>query len=162
MSAVLPPPPPPSAARRLAQSREQLRLALQAAAPPASTQGRAARGSVGADPAGAAARAPTWLDTIRHHVGVRIVIDVVQSWWARHPARPAVAVAAAAASATIQPIAQRHPLALVTGAALVGGLIVWSRPWRWARPALLAGLLPQLLIAAFRAAPAEPDRPRRR
>lgn len=142
MSSVLQTP-----SQRLARSREQLRLALQAA--PARV--------AGIEGPGAASTAPTWLDALKSNPGTRIVFDGVSHWWARHPLRLAAIVATSAASAAIQPIAQRHPLGLVAGAAVLGGLIVWCRPWRWSRPALLAGLLPQLLLAAVRAAPPQPD-----
>lgn len=46
----------------------------------------------------------------------------------------------------LRPAARRHPLGLVAGAVLVGGLLAWSRPWRWAfRPGLLNGLCRQLV-----------------
>jgi hypothetical protein len=55
------------------------------------------------------------------------------------------------AQAVVQPLAKTHPVALVTVAFVVGGLLAWRRPWRWIlRPALFAGLLPQLLIASLK------------
>ena len=55
-----------------------------------------------------------------------------------------------AVEAAVQPLAQRNPLGLVLGAALAGGVLVWSRPWRWLlTPALLATVLPQLAARAF-------------
>jgi hypothetical protein len=142
MSAVLQTP-----SERLARSREQLRLSLQAA--PALV--------ADIDGTGAASTAPTWLDALKSNPGTRVVIDVVSHWWAKHPLRLAAIVATTAATAAIKPIAQRHPLGLVAGAAVLGILIAWCRPWRWSRPALLAGLLPQLLLAAVRAAPPQSD-----
>ena len=59
-------------------------------------------------------------------------------------------VARDAVEAAVQPLAQRNPLWLVLGAAIVGGALVWSRPWRWLlTPALLATVLPQLAARAF-------------
>jgi hypothetical protein len=59
-------------------------------------------------------------------------------------------VARDAVEAAVQPIAQRNPLGFVLGAAVAGGVLVWSRPWRWLlTPALLATLLPQLASRAF-------------
>jgi hypothetical protein len=46
----------------------------------------------------------------------------------------------------LRPTARRHPLGLVAGAVLVGGLLAWSRPWRWDfRPVLFNGLCQQLV-----------------
>jgi hypothetical protein len=76
-------------------------------------------------------------------------MDAVRCWWAQHPFRMTVLVVADAAKAAILPIAQRHPLGLVVGAFLVGGLLARSRPWRWILPpALFAGLLPQIVAKA--------------
>ncbi len=55
-----------------------------------------------------------------------------------------------AVEAAVQPLAQRNPLGFVLGAALAGGVVVWSRPWRWLlTPALLAAVLPQIAARAF-------------
>jgi hypothetical protein len=76
---------------------------------------------------------------------ISAVAESVKAWWANHPLRPVASVAVEASDAVIQPLAERHPLALVGVAALAGASLVWSRPWRWAlRSALFAGLVPQL------------------
>ena len=134
MSAV---PSPPD---RLALSRERLRQAMHGPAAPASAEA----GSSEDEPA------TGWLDRLRSIPAAAILIDAVVHWWARHPLHVATMVAAGAANAVVRPMAERHPWRLVLGAALVGGVIVWSRPWRWGlKPALFAGLLPQLLKAAL-------------
>ena len=70
---------------------------------------------------------------------------------AKTPLHLAGLLARDAVNAAVQPLAQRNPLGMVLGAALTGGLLVWSRPWRWLlTPALLATLLPQLLARAFK------------
>ena len=75
----------------------------------------------------------------------RSVAETVGSWWTHHPLRLAASVAAEGVGAIARPLAQRHALLLVLGATLAGGLLVRSRPWRWiVKPALFAGLLPQL------------------
>lgn len=76
---------------------------------------------------------------------------------AQQPASAAAAAdggapAAAAADAVIDALRgwwTRHPLALVSMAALAGAMFVWSRPWRWLlSPLLIAGLLPRLITKA--------------
>ena len=64
-----------------------------------------------------------------------------------NPLRIAGSLAADAVQSAVQPMARRHPLGLVLGAAVAGGMVAWSRPWRWAlTPALIATVLPQLVI----------------
>lgn len=66
--------------------------------------------------------------------GIGGLIDGARGWWAKHPLRPA--------------------LLLVTVSVVAGGLFAWSRPWRWLlSPALLAGLMPQLLSTAMARVP---------
>lgn len=131
---------PASALERLAATRAQLRAALQAQhAPPLPAAGAKAHPSV------LAGAASEWLAHLKSLPGVQLVVAAVQSWWAQHPLRTAGLVAGEAAKTLAQPVAQRHPIALVLGAAVLGGALVWSRPWRWLlKPTLLAGLLPQL------------------
>lgn len=113
----------PDTCERLAASRERLRQALQQAST-CSEDG----GSTGAD------------DPLGSLVG-----DALATWWCKQPLRTALLVAEDAANALARPVAQRHPYALVLGAAGVGGLLVLVRPWRWISiPALLNGVLPQL------------------
>jgi hypothetical protein len=113
------------AAQRLAASRERMRLSMT--------------------------RQPAAADG-----GTAPVLDALQEWWASHPLHVAGVVAADAAKTLIRPIAQRHPIALVAGALLLGGMLVWAKPWRGIlKPALLAGLLPQLLSKAMAVVPIE-------
>ena len=144
MSAVL-----PSPAERVALSREHLRQALHAAVSP--------RRPVTHPITGAPLALP-WFDRLKAIPGAAIAIDAITQWWARHPARVAVGVASHTADAMLRPIAQRHPLALVFGALAVGAVFAWSRPWRWGlKPAVFAGLLPQLLLSALKAPAPPPD-----
>ena len=133
-----------TAAERLEQSRKRLHQAMRgtSAAP-----GTAANASV-------AGSATLWLDILKLNPTARVVIAAVSAWWAQHPLHVAGTAAAATAKAAVQPIADRHPFALVLGALLLGGVLAWSRPWRWAlKPALFAGLLPQLVSQALAQAP---------
>ena len=142
MSAVLQTP-----TARLARSREQLRQALSGSST-AATDGKDRQ---------AGSTATTWLDTLQAIPGASVVVEAVGNWWAKHPLRVTVIVAATAATAVVKPIAQRHPLGLVSGAFVLGGLFALSRPWRWrwaVQPALFAGLAQHLLLAA-----SKPPRP---
>lgn len=78
----------------------------------------------------------------------------IQQWWAHHPLRLVSDVTRDAAKTLVQPVAQRHPVALVAGAAAVGAMLVWSQPWRWLlTPALVAALLPKVISHALNSAP---------
>ena len=122
---------------RLTLSRERLRLAMQ---------GRRASPQDGAATARSGASRLAWLDGFKSVPGLSIVADLLNGWWSQHPLRAPTQLAGEALGALVQPIAKRHPLGLVLGAAALGALIVVSRPWRWLRrtPAPPAGLLPQL------------------
>ncbi len=134
---------------RLSRSREQLRLALQGTEAAAGANTRQGR-SMGT----------TWLDTLQAIPGAGLVVEALGSWWARHPLRVTALVAATAATAVVKPIAQRHPVGLVSGAFVLGGLFALSRAWRWrwvVQPALFAGLAQHLLSAASRPPRPAPD-----
>jgi hypothetical protein len=135
--------PATSPAERLTQSRERLRLALNGL-PPAPDDPEAAKQT-------ARAAAPWWAK-LAALPGAGIVIEAAQQWWARHPLRANILLGLNATQAVVQPIAQRHPVALVAAAFVVGGLLAWRRPLGWLlKPALFAGLLPQLLISSMTA-----------
>jgi hypothetical protein len=128
---------------RLAASRTQLRLAL--------------RGPVA--PAAAEAAGPTWWSGLLDVPAVRVLRDAVRNWWKQHPWHMAGNAAATAVGVALQPVARRHPWALVAAAALAGGLIAASRPWRWrahlaaggagAFPRLLNDVLATLPVASW-------------
>ena len=128
-------------AERLALSRERMRHALQGRSPN--------RTSAAADSAAGRTALP-WLTGLKALPIAGIVIDALSGWWAQHPLRIALVVGSSAAKSLAEPIAQRNPLGLVLGTAVLGAVVVWSRPWRWLlKPALFAGLLPQLLHKAL-------------
>ena len=128
---------------RLDESRARLRQAMMASTKPASSTSGPASGATAA-----------WLDGVKSSPGVSILLEAASSWWMRHPLRLATRVGADAANAVIQPMAQRNPLGLVLGAALLGAVVAWTRPWRWLlKPALLAGFLPQVISKVITQAP---------
>lgn len=136
MGAVMGPVVPPdvddkvtAASHRLAQSRSRLHQAVTMAAPhekPLTAPGLA----------------------------TGLAKSAIHQWWTHHPLRLVSDVTLDAARAVVQPVAQRHPVVLVAGAAVVGALLVWSQPWRWLlTPALVAGLLPKVISHALNSAP---------
>lgn len=128
---------------RLALSRERLARAMKGEPPfgPATQPG-----DRGAGPA-------RWADELSRLPGAGIVIAVARQWWARHPMRATALLGVHAVRLALPPLAQRHPIGLIVGAAVViGGLLAWRRPRRWTLRALWAGLLPQLMLAALAAA----------
>ena len=138
-------------ADRLARSRERLRLALNGL-PPAPDDPEAAEHAQRA--------AAPWRDRLAGLPGAGILIEAVQQWWARHPLRSQILLGVSATQAVVQPVANRHPVALVAVAFVAGGLIAWYRPLRGLlKPALLAGLLPQLLVAVTTAQAQRPSAP---
>lgn len=135
----------PSTARdRLDASRAELRRFVQARTTPNGTAAGAQAGS---------APAPWWTG-LRQHPATIIVIGALSAWWKAHPLHTAGILAGATARSALLPVAQRHPLGLVFGALLFGGLIAWARPWRWfprartLRSPLLAGLWSSLALRA--------------
>jgi hypothetical protein len=122
---------PRTASERLAVSRERLRQVMRNAPAPLRN---ARRGPASA-----------WLNSLDSIPGASVLIDALGAWWAQHPLRSVSLVITASAKAALQPMAARSPFSLVLGAALLGGLLALTIPWRWIlRPAVFAGLLPQL------------------
>lgn len=126
---------PSTAVARLALSRERLRQALL-------TTPARADGDSDSD---------NYLNGLKSLPVAALLFEVARAWWHKQPMRVAGTLLADAVKAGVAPLALRHPVALVCGAAALGGLLVWARPWRWGlvKPALLAGLAQQLLAKAF-------------
>ncbi len=134
-----------TAAQRLVHTRERMRVALR---------------GISASPGAAAHSSTHWLESLKALAGAGLVIEALSQWWAGHPLRVTGQGIASAAMAVIQPLAQRHPFALVLGALAVGGVLAWSRPWRWALGSgVLVRLLPQLLSSVFQPRPTATQRP---
>lgn len=136
MGPVVPPDlsdPVVSASHRLAQSRSRLHQAVTMAT---------------------AHEKPLTAPGLATGLAKDLATGAIHQWWANHPLRLVSEVTIDAARAVVQPVAQRHPVVLVAGAAAVGALLVWSQPWRWLlTPALLAGLLPKVISHALKSAP---------
>jgi hypothetical protein len=130
------------ALQRLAVSRERMRAHLHEASSPH-------RGVDGGKP-------HPLMEAVMSIPGAAIVIEAVRGWWSQHPLHLATLVAADAGRTFVRPFAKRNPFVLVAGAVAVGGLIFWLKPWRgFLRPALLAGLLPQIVSRAVAHVPIE-------
>ena len=136
-----------SALARLTLSRECLRAAMLA--PPGGPRPHPPGN-------GFSELARSVLARIKAMPGLDALIEPVEAWWAKHPLRTAGLLAVEASRKVTTSMAAHHPLALVFGAALVGALLAFSRPWRWiASPALVAGLLPSLASRTVRELPVE-------
>lgn len=110
-----------SACERLAQSRQRLQQALLAE--PATLAG-ATKENFGKP-------VTDWLNGLKSIPGYSLALEVAKAWWAKHPYRLTAIMVRDVANAAVLPTAQRHPVGLVAGAFVVGGLLAWSRPWRW-------------------------------
>lgn len=130
---------------RLVLSRARMRLALQGAdtAPGAGMPGQGFGPAMQQPAAG-------WFGRLASMPIVRLVLDALVGQWRRHPWQASALLANDLARTVLQPVAQHHPWRLVCVSAVVGGVMVSTRPWRWLpRPALLIGLVPQLLAQAL-------------
>ena len=140
----------PTAAERLARSRDEIRQAIAELSAPPPRLAALQAGGAGASP----------LDTVLEKIltlpGVDIVVDTAQSWWRHHPWRAVGMVVADAGHVAAAPIARRHPVALVLGAALFGAVLLRWGPWSWvAKRTLLAGLVPRLATRIAATVPLE-------
>lgn len=115
---------------RLALSRERLRHAMRR--PPGQPGAHFATGSPSAG--------VNVFDLLKLvFPAAATMIDAASRWWAGHTGLSANALAGQLANEVLRPLAKRHPVALVAGAAAVGALLIWIRPWRFAlRPKVLS------------------------
>lgn len=132
----------------LTDSRARLRAAMQAIVKPPPRVSNSDSGSL------RGAKYVSWFDRLRFAPAVSLMVSAVNSWWIQHPLHLASVVAQAASRAVVQPIAEKAPIRLVLGAAALGGVIAWSKPWRWVgKPAVLAGLYPLMMSRVMPHAP---------
>ena len=135
-SSVANPTDPSTASARLILSRERLRREMRE---------RSAPKRHAAMDGGAGDRV-SWQDRVKAIPVAGVLFETLASWWANHPLNGVGTVTAMAARASLAPMAQRNPLGLVVVAVVIGGALVATRPWRWLlKPALFAGLMPQLV-----------------
>lgn len=129
---------------RLVLSRERLRQAMREGSAVDSSATKRSQGNSGM----------AWLDGLKSVPAGSVLFEAVINWWATQPLRVASLAAVDAVKTVVHPLAQRHPIGLVAGAALVGALFVRSHPWRWLlKPALFAGLIPQLAATVIAQVP---------
>jgi len=86
------------------------------------------------------------------------LISDAASWWADHPLRAVADLfVRPGTSSASKPLTQRHPWAMLIGAAAVGALVMWTRPWRFAllRRAVYSGLLPQVVSSVLARVPTD-------
>ena|SRR5688572_11429535 len=135
-----------AAIARLALSRERLRQALlEAALAPGAPRQEPSQSHT----AGAEAPLAGLVD--------QLVAGVLGARWATRPLPRLIDTAVQVGDAALRSLAHRHPLGLMCGALLGGGLLISLRPWRWSgQPALLVAGLPQLLLWALRLVPPVP------
>jgi hypothetical protein len=128
----------PTPADRLAHSRALLRESLLGTGPANSPASGASTGN--------------GLDGRGTDAAVNLIAGALADRWSRHPLGIVLSLAMRAATASARPLAARHPWALLAAAFAFGGVLVWSRSWRWARPGPWVGVLAPLLLATVRAA----------
>ncbi len=139
----------PSAAERLDASRKRLRTALMEIAHPPVKPSML-------DDLGLGTFAAGIVERLKDFPIVAVVVETLEHCWAEHPLHTAGILAEEASRKFVAPIAQKNPYALVLGSVVVGAVLALTRPWRWlVRPALLAGLAPQLASQALKRIPIE-------
>lgn len=125
-------------AQRLAISREHLRAAMRT--PPRSTHRPGVAGAL--------------RERLRSNSTLALMMEIIDSWWHRHPMRSAAVLAGEASRTVVGPLARRKPIQFVLLAFAGGVLIAWLRPWRWfLHRRMFGGILRQLLPRMLAAIP---------
>lgn len=134
------------ATERLNQSRHLLREHMQAI--------NAAASDI---PANSQRPRSAWLVALTAIPVLGPVIESVSAWWAQHPLRVVASVFASSTATAAKPMTQTRPWSVLLMAVAIGGLLAWTRPWRfaWLRRAVYAGVLPQLVSTVMSRLPTE-------
>ena len=141
--------PVPSPAQRLSHSRQALRQSLSAR----SCAAQGASADIG----------QPWWAAWKSLPSVTLLMRALALLATPHPLQSVALAASDAGKAALAPALQRHPLGVVAGAFLAGGVLALSRPWRWVwKPSLLALLVPRILsiVLAHQAQPLTANRPK--
>lgn len=135
-----PPRPPLPAELRLQQSRERIRLWLMPPDDEALEDGEFPGHAL-------PEQWQAWMRELREHPMLSSTFNALQGWWESHPWRPATHLAGGLVREAIQPLASKHPWALVLVAAAIGGSLVWFRPGRGlVKSLLLKGVVSQSVL----------------
>ena len=97
---------------------------------------------------------PGWLsilaDSLMDLPAATIAVRWIKRWWRHHPWRATADFASVAGRELTRPLASKHPWLFLSGAAVMGALLVQLKPWRWvSRKTLLAGLLPSVTVTSI-------------
>lgn len=131
------------ATERLQQSRRLLRDHMQAL-----------NASATAAQSEAQHRPSAWLTAIPL---LGPVLGSLSAWWAKHPLRVVADLFASSTASAAKPMTQARPWSMLLMAVAVGGLLVWTRPWRfaWLRRAVYAGVMPKIVSTLVSRLPTE-------
>jgi len=124
------------ATERLSRSRQMMRdqmLDLKASRAQAQTSESTPQGAL--------------LDTLTALPVLGPLVESAVTWWAEHPLRAVADLFGRPDPTADESLTQRHPWAMLLGAAAIGALLMWTRPWRFAllRRAVCASLLPRMV-----------------
>jgi hypothetical protein len=82
----------------------------------------------------------------KHLTGNGLLLEAARYWWDTQPLLGNLKIAVRVIDEVSRPIAQRAPHGLVVGAAVVGALLAWSRPWRWVAGPVLAQMFAPRMV----------------
>jgi len=118
-----------AALQALAASRQTLRSQLVPQPFPGDRSSAESEGA-GAS-AGSARWWRRWRRTARLWPVTALASEALQRWWRQQPWHGTGELLASGLAARVRPVVQQHPLATVLAAAVLGAVLVRSKPWRW-------------------------------